>query len=133
MCTLCSSLGQEHDSLWHGSAIAIYDASGEYATDAPILDLANSVSQSGTHNLEADGLLSGTRWSGTLTYSFTDSPSDYAPGYGSGEHKAPGFGQISVAEQQAVHGIMDAIESFTQVNIEFAGTGNADIRIATSS
>lgn len=123
--------GQELDAPWHG-ATAVYD-SGDFATHAPVRDFANSVGQSGTDDPEADGLLSGTHWTGTVTYSFTDSASDYASGYGAGEHKAPGFAQISVVQQQAVHGIMDAIESFSQVNIEFAGTGNADIRIATSS
>ena len=38
-----------------------------------------SVSETGTRSL--DPLFSGTRWIGTITYSFPDSRSDYETGY----------------------------------------------------
>lgn len=107
--------------------------SGRWSADLPARAFANTVGQSATGDQNADGLLSGYRWSGTVTYSFTDSASDYASGYGSREMTAAGFGQISAAQQQAVHTVMAQIEGFTNLNIDFAGTNGADIRIAKSS
>src|SRR3954469_16560582 len=115
MCVLCRSLGSELGSLWHNGS-STDDSSANFL----VRDYANSVGQSATGNQEADGLLSGFRWSGTVTYSFTDSASDYASGYGSGEPTAPGFAQISAAQQQLVHATMAQIEGFTNVNIDFA-------------
>ena len=49
--------------------------------------MATAVSVTRTNNAEIDGLLGGTKWTGTITYSFPDSPSDYLAGY-SGEQRA---------------------------------------------
>lgn len=86
-----------------------------------------------TGNRDIDGLLSGLRWSGVLTYSFTDAASDYGAGYGYGEATASGFAQISAAQQSVFHGAMSQIMAFTNLTIQFAGTNGADIRIAQSS
>ena len=40
--------------------------------------MATAVYVSATNNAEIDGLLSGVKWSGTITYSFPDAPSDYS-------------------------------------------------------
>lgn len=93
--------------------------------------MATAVSQGATGNPYIDGVLSGVKWNGTVTYSFPDSPGDYPPGYGSGE-QFNDFAQISVAQQTAVHGIMQQIMNLTGLNITFAGTDGADIRMAHS-
>ncbi|MGH8526761.1 MAG: M10 family metallopeptidase, partial [Gammaproteobacteria bacterium] len=134
MCVLCGALGRELESLWHSGATAVYEGS---ADDTPVIAYASRVGQTATGNQQADGLLSGSKWSGTLTYSFTDSPSDYASGYGYGE-PGSGFAKVSVAEQQAVNAAMAQIEAFTNLNIQRndeAGIsdGAADIRIAKSA
>lgn len=64
---------------------------------------AQGAGQSATGSAEIDGVLSGYRWSGTVTYSFPDAGADYASGYGYGEPTAAGFAQISAAQQTASH------------------------------
>jgi serralysin len=86
-----------------------------------------------TGNADVDGLLSGLQWSGVLTFSFPDSPADYGVGYGAGEPMAHGFGQLSAAQQEAVHAIMAQIANYTNLTIQFAGTDGADVRFAQSS
>ena len=81
---------------------------------------------------DIDGLLSGWKWSGTVTYSFPDTASDYPAGYGYGE-PTNGFAPVSAMQQQAVHAIMAQVASFTNLTIQFAGTNGADIRIAQSN
>ena len=142
MCILCRSLGSELDALWHSSATAIYDDGATAIDDAPADDTlaiayATSVSQGPTGNQQVDGLLRGTKWSGTVTYSFPDSPGDYPSFYGTGE-PLNGFAQISAAAQQVVNTAMSQIEGFTTLNIQRndeAGIsdGAADIRIAKSA
>ena len=78
-----------------------------------------------TGNADIDGLLSGDMWSGTVTYSFSDSPSDYSY---TGEPTATGFAQIPLAEQQAVNYAIGLISSYTNLNVQFAGTGTADTK-----
>ena len=136
MCVLCRALGSELGSLWHSSATAIYD-DGTVSSGTPQIAYATAVNQSATGDQQADGLLSGAKWFGTVTYSFPDSPSDYPSGYGYGE-PTNGFAKVTLAEQQVVNAAMAAIEGFTNVNIQSnveAGIadGAADIRIARSA
>ncbi len=86
-----------------------------------------------TGNQDIDGVLSGWRWIGTVTYSFPDSASDYGINYGDGEPTAPGFAQISAAQQTAVNSAMTLIMGYTNINIQFVGTNDADIKLAQSS
>ena len=86
-----------------------------------------------TGNPDIDGVLTGWRWIGTVTYSFADSASDYSANYGDGEPTATGFAQISTAQQTAVNSAMALIMSYTNINIQFAGTNGADIKLAQSS
>ena len=88
---------------------------------------------SATSNPEIDGLLAGRKWSGTITYSFPDSPSDYSASYfGNGEPLTAGFSAAPVAMQQAVTYAIALISSYTNATIQFAGTNGADIAIAQS-
>ena len=94
--------------------------------------MASVVSVVATNNAEIDGLLGGTKWSGTITYSFPTSPSYYAAGYGYGEADDPGFSPVSAALQSAVQYAIGLIASYTNANIVFAGSGSADIMVAQS-
>ncbi len=95
--------------------------------------MASVTTVGATGNKDIDGLLSGYKWSGTLSYSFPDQASDYSGGYGYGEPTAAGFAQISATQQAVAHKIMAQVEQFTNLNIDFAGTNGADIRLAQSS
>jgi serralysin len=138
MCVLCHAFGSELDGYWHSGSLtasglgadAFVGATG--ATVKPLRAFANAVGQNSTGDQEADGLLSGYKWNGTVTYSFPDSSFDYPSGYGYGE-PARNFGQITSTQQQVLHRIMGQIGDVTNVSITFAGTDNADIRIARSS
>ncbi|MFO1185001.1 MAG: cadherin domain-containing protein [Bauldia sp.] len=96
--------------------------------------MATAVSQGATGNADIDGLLSGMKWSGTLTYSFPDAASDYSD-YGStgNEANAAGFHQLTAAEQAVVNTTMAMAMSYTNLTINYAGTNGADIRLASSS
>ena len=63
--------------------------------------MATAVSVSATGNAEIDGLLGGTKWSGSITFSFPDSPNDYpSSGYSQlNEPAASGFGPAPAAMQ----------------------------------
>lgn len=95
--------------------------------------MASVVNVTATGNPEIDGLLSGVKWTGTVTFSFPDSPSDYEKNYGYGEPNAKGFQQISAAEQAAMFYAVSLVESYTLLDLSYAGTNSADIRIAMSS
>jgi Ca2+-binding RTX toxin-like protein len=85
-----------------------------------------------TGDKEIDGLLSGYRWNGTLTYSFPDSASDYSAGYAYSE-PLYGFAQVSAAQQTVVHRAMALVTQYTNLTVQYSGTDGADIRIAQSS
>lgn len=95
--------------------------------------MATVIDQFATGNSDVDGLLSGAKWDGTVSYSFPDSPSDYVPDYYFGEPFAPGFAQISQNQQQIVIAIMASVSSFTGLNLVRAGEATADIKLAQSS
>ena len=96
--------------------------------------MATAVNQGATGNPYIDGVLSGVKWSGTVTYSFPDSASDY-PGMGSYGSDEPlnDFAQISAAQQTAVHAIMQQIVNYTNLTVTFNGFDSADIRLAESA
>ncbi|WP_082813694.1 matrixin family metalloprotease [Bradyrhizobium sp. DOA1] len=96
--------------------------------------MATAVNVSATNNAEIDGLLSGIKWSGTITYSFPDSPSDYANPYsgGDGEPTTSGFASAPTQIQAAVNYAIGLILSYTNANVQYAGTNGADIMIAQS-
>ena len=67
--------------------------------------MATSVSVSATNNADIDGLLSGYKWTGTISYSFPDSPSDYASSYsgGNSEPTSAGFASAPSQMQAAIN------------------------------
>jgi serralysin len=95
--------------------------------------LATAVNASRTNNSEIDGLLAGSKWSGTITYSFPDSPSDYSVNYGAnGEPTTAGFASAPAAMQQAIHYAFGLLVSYTNASVQFAGTNGANIAIGQS-
>lgn len=96
--------------------------------------MAISVTVSATNNAEIDGLLSGYEWSGTITYSFPDSPSDYASPYsgGSSEPTQAGFASAPSQMQTAINYAIGLILSYTNADIQYAGTNGADVMVAQS-
>ncbi|WP_063688169.1 M10 family metallopeptidase C-terminal domain-containing protein [Bradyrhizobium stylosanthis] len=96
--------------------------------------MATAVSVSATNNAEIDGLLSGYKWTGTISYSFPDSPSDYSNPYsgGSSEPTASGFASAPTQMQAAITYAIGLILGYTNATIQFNGTGSADIMVAQS-
>src|SRR3954468_19125392 len=98
------------------------------------IPLATAVNVSATNNAEIDGLLSGYKWSGTITYSFPDAASDYASSYtgGSGEPTKSGFASAPGQMQAAINYAIGLILGYTNASIQYAGTNGADIMVAQS-
>ncbi|HZS65112.1 MAG TPA: matrixin family metalloprotease, partial [Xanthobacteraceae bacterium] len=94
--------------------------------------MATAVSVNATGNADIDGVLAGVRWSGPVTYSFPDSPTDYASGYGYGEPHS-NFSQIAAGTLAAVDAVMASLEALTNITINYAGTNGADVMLAKSS
>ncbi|MBR0780540.1 M10 family metallopeptidase C-terminal domain-containing protein [Bradyrhizobium iriomotense] len=96
--------------------------------------MATSVSVSATYNAEIDGLLSGSKWTGTISYSFPDSPSDYANPYtgGNSEPTSTGFASAPTQMQAAINYAIGLILGYTNATIQYNGTGSADIMVAQS-
>ena len=96
--------------------------------------MATSVYVSATNNAEIDGLLSGYKWSGAITYSFPDASSDYANPYSGGysEPTTSGFASVPSQIQAAINYAIGLILGYTNADIQYAGTNGADIMIAQS-
>lgn len=96
--------------------------------------MATSVSVSATNNAESDGLLSGYKWTGTITYSFPDAPGDYSNRYsgGNGEPTTSGFASAPSQIQAATNYAIGLILGYTNADIQYAGTNRADIMVAQS-
>jgi Ca2+-binding RTX toxin-like protein len=95
--------------------------------------LATATSVTRTNNPEIDGLLGGTKWTGTITYSYPDSPTDYIAGYSARNEPNTGFSQTPAAAQAAIDYAVGLILSYTNASIQYAGTDSANIQIARSS
>jgi serralysin len=117
-------------------------------------NLSIAVSVSATGDDRIDGLLSGTKWSGPITYADTDSPSDYQVGYSSDSSgngisaQNEGYSQLNGAQMKALHSALTttlytqdtaavgfSVSAFTNLDVTYAGAGsaNATIRAANSS
>ena len=96
--------------------------------------MATSVNVSATNNADIDGLLAGTKWSGTISYSFPNSASTYATSYsgGSGEPTTSGFAAAPSQMQAAINYAIALIQSYTNASITYNGTASADIMVAQS-
>ncbi|UGX96544.1 M10 family metallopeptidase C-terminal domain-containing protein [Bradyrhizobium barranii subsp. barranii] len=97
--------------------------------------MANSVTVGATNNADIDGLLSGYKWTGTITYSFPDLASDYSNPYygGNSEPTSSGFAAAPSAMQAAINYAIGLILGYTNASIQYVGTDGADIMIAQSS
>ncbi|QIB33341.1 M10 family metallopeptidase [Ancylobacter pratisalsi] len=125
-------------------------AGGGVAGDAP--SRGASVDQGATGDPYIDGLLHGTKWDGSVTFSFPDDPSDYPARYGL--EPLIGFGSVSTQQMEATRAILigetalgttnvqtyNSLASFTTIDIsEVGGLGNGegsgegDIRLAEST
>ncbi|MBR0959957.1 M10 family metallopeptidase C-terminal domain-containing protein [Bradyrhizobium japonicum] len=96
--------------------------------------MATAVIVSATNNAEIDGLLSGYKWSGAITYSFPDAPGDYSNPYygGSSEPTTSGFASAPTQIQTAINYAIGLIVGYTNADIQYAGTNGADIMVAQS-
>jgi Ca2+-binding RTX toxin-like protein len=126
MCVLCQMYGRP----LHGAGVDHPEAAADEGDTGGVSQPAAAGLATGNSNI--DGLLSGYKWSGSITYSFPTSTSSYSSNYGNGE-TASGFSALSSTQQQLVHSIMGQITGFTGLSIQFAGTGTSDIRLALSS
>ena len=122
MCALCQLLGINLHAAGNGGAGSLP------AFGAPVAGFDATP----TGNPDVDGLLSGYKWNGNITFSFPNSASVYPAGYGNGE-PSDGFSQLSVPEQNLVISIMSKVSHFTNLGITYAGTGSGDIQLAHSS
>ena len=113
---------------------------------------ANAASQGGTGNPYIDGVLSGNRWTGSLTFSFPQLASQYAASYAASE-PASNFAPISLQQQNEARAILtgttvgavanvltyDSVKDFTNLVIGEANglgkgiDGSGDLRLAQSS
>ncbi|QDP21116.1 M10 family metallopeptidase C-terminal domain-containing protein [Bradyrhizobium cosmicum] len=96
--------------------------------------MAISVSVSATNNADIDGLLSGVKWSGTISYSFPDSPSDYINPYSGGDNEptTSGFASAPSQMQSAINYAIALILGYTNASFQYNGTGSANVMIAQS-
>jgi serralysin len=93
--------------------------------------MAGAVRVPRTYNEDIDGLLSGWKWDGPITFSFPNSASDYP----AGTPEAASFRQVSAAQMQAIRFYLTEVAQFTNLQITEAGANadaTADIRIAES-
>jgi serralysin len=95
--------------------------------------LATSVNVSATNNADIDGLLAGTKWSGTISYSFPTSASTYGSySGGNGEPTTSGFSAAPTQMQVAINYAIALIQGYTNASITYNGSGSADIMVAQS-
>ena len=109
----------------------------------------SAITQGGTGNPYIDGVLSGNRWTGSLTFSFPQVASQYPSSYAGGE-PSTNFAPISVQQQNAVRAILvgatagnvltyNSVSDFTNLNVsESHGLGNGtdgtgDLRFGQST
>ncbi|MCC6776625.1 MAG: M10 family metallopeptidase, partial [Hyphomicrobiales bacterium] len=144
MCILCqlglSGADETNDGRSYGADPANGNGAGGEQPQA-----AGGTYVTSTGNPSIDGVLSGQKWDGPITYSFPDIRADYESTYY--EADQTGFGQISFNQMQAVRYILEgyspysggpkmlfgSVESFTNLDISDAGFNGADIRLAQSS
>ena len=115
---------------------------------------STTVSVTASGDPRIDGLLSGLRWSGPISYSDPDSPSDYQSGYsydsdGDGISLLnEGFSRLTANQRMAAHFALNgevltqpagsvcfSVEGFTNLGITYAGSGSGagTLRLANST
>jgi Ca2+-binding RTX toxin-like protein len=87
--------------------------------------------QGATGNAQVDGLLSGYKWTGVISYSFPDSAADY-PSYPN-PTAVQYFSAVSALQQQAAINAFNLVASYTNAQFVNNGTNIADMRIGQTS
>lgn len=107
--------------------------------------MANRANVFGTGNQRIDGVLSGSKWDGPITYTFPSSDSQYPFGYT--QSNLVGFGELSYAQKLAANFALTttqfnkwaaaggfAVEGFTNLSVDQrAAATSPDIFLANSS
>ncbi len=93
--------------------------------------MALETTQGATGNAQVDGLLSGYKWTGVISYSFPDSASDY-PSYPNST-ALQYFSAISALQRQAAINAFNQVGSYTNAQFVNNGTNIADMRIGQTS
>src|SRR5215211_5466853 len=83
----------------------------EAGSAAPVPYRATTSGVDATGIAAIDGLLDGSMWCGTISYSFPNASGDYESAYGSGE-PTDGFGSVSFAQIQAARFILEGLSAF---------------------
>ncbi len=105
-----------------------------------------------TGDARIDGILSGAKWSGPITYADTDSSADYQAGYDSDDNSnaisAPNerLLQFTAQQMRAFHSVLTttlysqepaaiglSVSAFTNLDITYAGAGNANATIRAAN
>ena len=96
--------------------------------------MAKSIAQPASGLRNVDALLSGAKWSGTISFSFPDAPSDYSADVA---YPKDGFLKalrpVNAQQQQAAMNAADLIASYTNAQFVNKGADTADIRIAQTA
>lgn len=127
-------------------------AAGDVPQENGTASVAVAVAASG--NALIDGVLSGSKWNGSITYSDPDSAADYQAGYNSDGNsdgisaQNQGFSQFTAMQMKAFHSALNqalytqdagagnlSVEGFTNLSITYgvSGSGSSTIRGANSS
>lgn len=163
MCAMAREWNADSTSVTTGEDLVWSNADGSFtAPSGSGLDEpqhngsgATTVAVANSGNQSINGLLSGVRWSGAISYSDPDNPNDYQAGYnsdGDGDGisaQNEGFSQFSAQQMFALHTALNAdggwgelpggrglsVEGFTNLSITYAGAGSGagTLRYANSS
>ena len=93
--------------------------------------MAVETTQAATGAAQIDGLLSGYKWTGVISYSFPDSASDY-PGYPN-PTAVQYFSAVSALQKQAAIDAFNLVASYTNAQFVNNGTDTSDMRIGQTS
>lgn len=93
--------------------------------------MAAETTQAATGAAQIDGLLSGYKWTGVISYSFPDSASDY-PGYPN-PTAVQYFSAVSALQKQAAIDAFNLVASYTNAQFVNNGTDTSDMRIGQTS
>lgn len=93
--------------------------------------MAVETTQGATGNAQVDGLLSGYKWTGVISFSFPDSASDY-PVYPNAS-AVQYFSSVSALQRQAAINAFNLVASFTNAQFVNNGTDISDMRIGQTS
>lgn len=106
-------------------AQALYEPGGmmpySYSGEEYNPEQATAISQGATGNKYIDGLLSGTKWSGTITFSFPQLYTDYGPSYSTGE-QYNSFRPLTNQGQEATRAILGGFTSFGTSGVSTYGS-----------